>query len=139
MPRQSSSDVTTRFVDRAEVLGALRRLARRLAQQTPAVEEVLLFGSFAEGNWSARSDADVLIILGDDPRPLPERMLHFAPYFWEAPVATEVFAYTRADIAAMTQNGNRFLERALRTGISLLVDDGSAKTSRGNPGGRNSP
>jgi len=102
------------------VISALRRLARQLAEEHPAVEEVLLFGSFAEGNWGARSDADILIILRDDPERLLERIPRFARYFWQAPVPTDVFAYTRAEIERMTREGNRFLQGALRTGVSLL-------------------
>lgn len=130
MRKQSSSTVKVRFVDRAEVLSALRRLARHLAEQVPAVEEVLLFGSFAEGNWSARSDADVLVVLREDAEPLEPRMLRFAPYFWEAPVETEVFPYTRAEVEKMKREGNRFLLRALDTGISLL-EHGPASGSPG--------
>jgi len=140
MPRRSSATVKVRFVDRGAVLRALRRLARRLAEEVPAVEDVLLFGSFAEGNWGARSDADILVLLRDDSEPLMPRIPRFGRYFWASPLPTDVFPYTRAEVETVTGEGNRFLQRALRTGVSLLKGRPREATSgRANLGQRGEP
>lgn len=52
---------SSRFVDREAVLASLRTLAERLKEKRRGIRGVHLFGSFAAGTATPRSDADVVI------------------------------------------------------------------------------
>jgi predicted nucleotidyltransferase len=49
-------------LDIEAVMAGLRRFAAELGAR-PEVREVVLIGSLAKGTWSARSDADVVILV----------------------------------------------------------------------------
>lgn len=62
----------------------------------PEVEEVIVFGSFANDTYAPGSDLDLFIILQeaqDSPR---DRMERFRPANFPVPV--DVFAFTRAEM-----------------------------------------
>jgi predicted nucleotidyltransferase len=85
--------VSSRFVDREAVVEALRRLAQRLLAQHDAIAAIHLFGSFATGTATPRSDADILVELASDDPVLREHLMEAAQsVFLEAPVPVEVFA-----------------------------------------------
>jgi predicted nucleotidyltransferase len=63
MPIRSLNSAGARFLDRDEALQSLRRIAQRLLQDRPETQGVALFGSLARGDYSLRSDADILVCL----------------------------------------------------------------------------
>lgn len=92
---------SSRFIDQAAVIEALRQCAQRLkAQQTP-VKAVYLFGSFAAGEATPRSDADVAIELGQTESELRQEVWQAAvTIFLEAPVPVDLFILSSAQLAA---------------------------------------
>ena len=84
---------SSRFVDREAVVGALRTVAQRLKGQNAEVRAVHLFGSFATGMATPRSDADVVVeVIGGADAALRERIAQAArSAFSEAPVPVELF------------------------------------------------
>lgn len=56
---------SSRFIDRQAVVQALCVLAQRLQAQHAAIVAVHLFGSFATGAATPRSDADLVIEVSD--------------------------------------------------------------------------
>jgi predicted nucleotidyltransferase len=112
-----SSSARPRFVDRDEILGLARSVARRIASERAEVLQVVLFGSFARNDYGARSDLDLLIVLDRSDAPFPERVsefLRFAPAY-----PTDVFPYTREEIDGRLAAQDPFLSQALREGIVL--------------------
>jgi len=88
--------------------------------EDPRVESVVLFGSLAKGNYTARSDADICIILkNDDPRRPTDRIPQYLAAFSGAPVPVDVLVYTRAEVERMRREGRRFVQEALDQGITL--------------------
>jgi predicted nucleotidyltransferase len=55
-------------LSRAEVIQLLSQGLSRLQAELP-LERVVLFGSYAKGNYTVGSDVDLLIIYRGDPRP----------------------------------------------------------------------
>jgi predicted nucleotidyltransferase len=105
------------YFDKAAVRRALDDYVRRLAGH-PEVEAVILFGSLASGTPVPGSDVDLVVILTDSDRRFIDRIPAFLPTHF--PVAVDVFPYTRAEVERMTREGNPFVQRALREGITLF-------------------
>jgi predicted nucleotidyltransferase len=63
------------------------------------VEEVVVFGSFADGTYAPGSDIDVLIILRGSDKPVWDRIAEFLPGSF--PVGLDLFPYTRAELTLM--------------------------------------
>ena len=51
-----------RFIDREQVLEDLRRVAARARALHPEIRRVFLIGSLARGDWTAESDADLIVV-----------------------------------------------------------------------------
>ena len=70
MPRESfgSAKIFWPEVSREEVLRLLSENLPELQKKLPLVK-VILFGSYAKGNYTARSDVDVLVVYRGSPRP----------------------------------------------------------------------
>jgi len=73
--------------------------AARLLDDNPAVEEIVVFGSFAEDTYAPGSDLDVFVILRDADEPVRERITRFLPQSF--PVPMDVFPFTRAEMAEL--------------------------------------
>jgi uncharacterized protein len=70
--------------------------AARLLRERPEVEEVVVFGSFAEGRWAPGSDLDVLLALSRCDKPIRDRVPDYLP--GPFPVGVDVFPFTRVEI-----------------------------------------
>ena len=111
-----------RFVDREAILTLARETARRIGTEHPQVLRILLFGSFAREDYGTRSDLDLLVILKESEKSVPERiadLLKYAPAY-----PTDIFPLTVAEVESRLEAGDPFLQRALREGI-LLWGQGS--------------
>ena len=97
----------------------MKRVALALAGECPNVLEVRLFGSLAKGNYAPGSDADVLVVLREDARPLLDRIPEFLRRFLDVSVPVEVFPYTRAELERMRRQGVSFMNSIDREGIRL--------------------
>lgn len=81
-------------VNREQVRARLAEWARSL-EADENVLRVVLFGSFARGDATAASDADVLIVLKDSPLRFQDRIPHYQPS--GLGVGVDVFPYTLAE------------------------------------------
>lgn len=120
MQQPLSSSVKVRFLDGPEVIQKLRERAENLLAQNARVHSVILFGSLARGNYTARSDADLCIILKEDHRERPmDRIPEFVDKFLGAGVPVDVLVYTRSEIEQMQNEKRRFVTEALAEGVVL--------------------
>jgi len=72
--------------------------ATRLLAGHPGIEEIIVFGSFAEGNWAPGSDLDIFIVLSDSSIPVRDRIPGLLPGAF--PVGVDLFPYTRDEMTA---------------------------------------
>jgi len=72
-----------------------RNEAARAIEQA---EEIVVFGSFAQGRWAPGSDLDVFLVLTSADRPVAERVVEFLPGAF--PVGLDLFPFTRDEMAA---------------------------------------
>ncbi len=107
---------SSRFIDRQAAVKALRVLAQRLKAQHAAIVAVHLFGSFATGTATPRSDADLVVeVSGDTDAACRERLMDAAlAVLAESPVPVDVFILTsermcqgRGVAAAVAREGMR--------------------------------
>ena len=106
-----------RFVDRNEILIVAREAARRIAARHQGVKRVLLFGSFARGDYGVRSDLDLLVILNNADKQVHERL---ADFLEDAPdYPTDMLVYTEHELQCRLAEENSFLGRAMREAIQL--------------------
>ncbi len=77
--------------------------ARRLFAEHPEVEEIVVFGSFAKGNYAPGSDVDVLIVLSHSDRACRDRIPELLPGAF--PVGLDLFPFTRQEIASRVSTG----------------------------------
>lgn len=108
------SSVVVKWVDAAAVRRAVDDYAARLLATRKDVEEIVVFGSFADGTFAPGSDVDLLIVLTASDKAVRDRVPEFLPGAF--PVAMDVFPYTREEMD--------------RLAPSPLLDAASASTWR---------
>jgi predicted nucleotidyltransferase len=77
MPNRSSDSSGVVFLDREQALADVGRAITALVARRAGVREVWLFGSLARGNATARSDADLLVVVDRDERRPMDRIPEF--------------------------------------------------------------
>lgn len=79
-------------------------------------QQIVLFGSWARGTASRRSDIDLLIVCETEAPPL-ERVGQVLQVLWDAPLPVEAIVYTPEDLRA---SGDRpFIRQILEEGQVL--------------------
>ena len=96
MRKPSSPSVKVTFTNSELVLNALKNLIQEWSQQHPELEQVILFGSFARGDYFPGSDVDVLLILGQSDQPFLSRIPKFLPT--QFPVDIDICPYTTDEV-----------------------------------------
>lgn len=97
------SSVVIKSVDLVRIRRATDGYARALLARDPNVEEIIVFGSFANDTYAPGSDLDLFIVLreaNDSPR---DRIPQFLPDK-SLSVPVDVFAFTRAEMADLADS-----------------------------------
>ena len=100
------------------MLALAKTMADRIAARRPDVSRVLLFGSYARGDFSARSDLDLLIVLKGSHRPWQDRIDDFLADCAAYP--TDVFPLTEGELRDRVNEGQPFWTRALKEAVVLF-------------------
>ncbi len=93
------SSVEIKLVDEARVRRCIKEFAESLLAANSEVEEVVVFGSFADGTYAPGSDLDVLIVLRNSEKAVRDRIPDFLPGAF--PVGLDLFPYTREELARL--------------------------------------
>jgi len=113
--------VKVEFLDKKKVLQSLRRAARQLRQSHSLVQQVVLFGSLAKGDYVPGSDADVLVILEGDSRSFMERIPEFRRCFAGLAIDVEVFPYTCDEMVRGQADSTSFLHSVMTGPTEVLA------------------
>lgn len=92
--------VVVKSVDEKGVRRAMDAYAARLLVTHPEIDEIIVFGSFADGTWAPGSDLDVFIVLRHSSKSVRDRIPDLLPGAF--PVGIDLFPYTRKEVAART-------------------------------------
>jgi predicted nucleotidyltransferase len=88
--------VVVKSVDEAAVRRAADEYAATLFSTRADVEEVIVFGSFADGTYAPGSDLDLLIVLTRADGPARDRIPDLLPRTF--PVPLDLFPFTRDEL-----------------------------------------
>lgn len=91
------SSVEIKSVDFTAVRQAADSYASRLLLANPGIEEIVVFGSFANDRYVPGSDLDVLIVLTHSDIPVRDRIPDLLPDRF--PVPLDLFPFTRAELS----------------------------------------
>jgi HEPN domain-containing protein/predicted nucleotidyltransferase len=109
----------SRFVDREVVLAEFRLAAERAGAQCLGVKGIILFGSFAYGMPTPRSDADLLVVIRED----ADRQQVYdccLAVLMSCPVPVDLFVLTRPEVEASRAAGRGLAATALQHALRLL-------------------
>lgn len=118
MPVRSLSSPVLKWPGRAEVDGAARLLAARLAAAHPELARFGYFGSYARGDFGPGSDLDLVAIVRRSGRAFAERPLDFD--LSGLPVPAELVVYTEDEWRAAPARGGRFFADLRRDTVWLF-------------------
>lgn len=112
MPKSSLNSVKIKSVPRDELIAALRAWAARLKNKHPEVDRVGLFGSYARGDYTPASDADVLIVVSQTDQASPfGRASKYHPQ--SIPVGCEIIVYTEDELARRQSQNDPWIRQIL--------------------------
>ncbi|MFQ6043385.1 MAG: nucleotidyltransferase domain-containing protein [Candidatus Poribacteria bacterium] len=83
------------------------------------LQRVIVFGSYARGDYDQYSDLDIIIVC-DTQLPFVERFREFHQLF-QLPIAIEPLVYTPQEFEGMVKRENPFITQALEYGIDILT------------------
>lgn len=122
MREESSNSAGIKFlrIDYEKVFNYLKEYAERIVKRGDA-ELVILFGSLARGDYTATSDADVLVISSKakDDRFIDRPLKFMDP---KAPIPLEPKVLTIEEAVKMSRRKERFMKDVLQKGIILAGD-----------------
>ena len=116
-----SSTVEVRFfkLDYDAVLEHLKSYAKKVVSR--GAKAVVLIGSLARGDYTAFSDADIIVISDNVPEKPMERLRDFIDP--TLPVDVEPRVYTMKEFLKMAKEGRKVVKDVVKYGI-LLAGDG---------------
>ena len=116
MPEKSSSSVRVFYpkYEREQLIKLLKERVKALKKKMPLVK-VVLFGSYARGNYNAFSDVDILVIYKD---PKDSQDYKKVRKTLNLP-GTEVHVYTVSEY----RNFKEIIDRMISGGVELLEQE----------------
>ncbi|MCL6612047.1 MAG: nucleotidyltransferase domain-containing protein [Peptococcaceae bacterium] len=131
MPSPFINFAATRFVNQKKVLDSLRECAGRLIDEVRGVAAVYLFGSFARGNATPRSDADLVVVVEGEDRVLINGLRDAAgSYFISASVPVDVFVLSRKTFEEGRRTGRGVAGAVEREGVLLAARSSAVAVNR---------
>jgi tRNA nucleotidyltransferase (CCA-adding enzyme) len=117
MPEPFSSFAEVKFLDYDQILSDLRQAVRQAKVEHPEIVKVLLFGSLVQGNWTADSDADLIVVVHRD---FPDFFGSRASYQIFTPaIPTDSLVYSEREFEQLSADPESFLARNLPTAVEL--------------------
>jgi predicted nucleotidyltransferase len=121
MPRPSSSSSGIVFLDREAAIARVRAAVHQVLARRPNVREAWLFGSLARGDATARSDADLLLVVDEDTRRPVDRIPDFLVLLRGLGRPVDLLVLTVAEWQARA--GGHFHREVTTRGLRLDGDD----------------
>lgn len=116
MPDKSSNFAEVRFIDYDQTLRNLRRAVAEAKKARPEIVKVFLFGSLVQEDWTADSDADLVVVV----RRQFSRFLDRGDYQISAPgIATDSLVYSESEFERLSCDPESFLAGILPTALEL--------------------
>ena len=118
LQERSLGSVKILSVDIDRLRTSLKEATALIKEKDPAVDQVLLFGSFARGDYTPSSDIDLIIVVKQAEQPFLARRDSYIDYF-KVPFDLNVLVYTVKEIEQMKARQNDFLATVLKEAVAL--------------------
>jgi len=115
----SSVDVELFRLDYSKVMEELRRYAQRCVERS--ARAVILIGSLARGDYTAFSDADVVIVHDSPPPRMLDRVAEFIGPSASVDIESRVYALSK--LIGMAGEGRKLVEEVVVYGKVLAGDE----------------
>jgi tRNA nucleotidyltransferase (CCA-adding enzyme) len=117
MENKSWSGAEVRFLDYDQILRDLRQAVSEAKAAHPEIVKVFLFGSLVQGDWTADSDADLIVVVD---REFPDFLSSRVPYqVFTRSIPTDSLVYSESEFQKMSCDPESFLAQNLPTAIKL--------------------
>jgi hypothetical protein len=117
MEDKSWSGAEVRFLDYDQILSELRQAVKEAKAAHPEMVKVLLFGSLAQGDWTADSDADLIVVVD---REFPDFLSSRVPYqVFTRSIPTDSLIYSLTEFQKMSRDPESFVAQNLPTALEL--------------------
>ncbi len=117
MPEPFSNFAEVRFLDYDQILCDLRQAVSEAKAAHPEIVRVLLFGSLVQGNWTADSDADLVVVVR---REFPDFLGSRSPYqIFARLIPTDSLVYSEREFEQMSRDPENILAQNLPTAVQL--------------------
>jgi len=116
MQKRSSISAEVRFLDRDAVLADLRHAVAEARAQYPEIVKVYLFGSLADGTWTADSDADLMIVVRAQFKNFGDSCRY---QIYADSIPADSLVYSEGDFTRMASDPESFVARNLVGAIEL--------------------
>ena len=116
MGEPSSNFAEVRFIDRDQVLRDLRQAVAEAKARYPEIGKVFLFGSLVQGNWTADSDADLIIVVR---KTFTDFFESCGYQIYTNSIPTDSLVYSEAEYEKLAQEPASFLAQNLASAIEL--------------------
>jgi predicted nucleotidyltransferase len=116
MGEKSWNSVEVRFIDYDQVIRDLRQAVAEARARYPEIVKVLLFGSLVKGNWTAESDADLIVVVREE---FPD-ILSRSPYqIHTHSIPTDSLVYSEREFERLAKDPTSFLAQNLASALEL--------------------
>ena len=117
MPDPYSISAEVRFLDIDQVLRDLRAAAAEAKRAHPEIANVYLFGSLVKGNWTAASDADIIVVVR---REFPDLLQGRGTYQIFAPsIPTDTLVYSEDEFDQLRADPSSLVAQEFASMIEL--------------------
>jgi predicted nucleotidyltransferase len=116
MPDKSWNFAEVRFIDYDQVLADIRRAVAEAKAARPEIVKVYLFGSLVQGNWTADSDADLIVVVRREFADILERGNY---HISVKSIPTDTVVYTESEFEKLACDPSSFLAQNLAAAIQL--------------------
>ena len=116
---KSRGSVTIKSINYELFKRTLAEIKQILFAECPEVQKIILFGSFARGDYTPESDIDLCVIVNRSSLPFLQRSDPYLPFFQDIPLDVNLLVYTQEEITRMMNEGNELIKEILHTGIEL--------------------
>lgn len=116
MLEKSSASLKIFYQDINGIKKSLKKTLKIWKTDFPEICRIYIFGSFIKGNFTPRSDLDILLVLSDSKYFFKDRITAYYPDNF--PIPLDIFPFTIDEIKKM-QNHPSIFKTAIETGLEV--------------------
>ncbi len=116
MREKSWNFAEVRFIDREQVICDLRQAVAEAKARYPEIVKVFLIGSLVQGNWTADSDADLMVVVRKEFTNFSESCRY---QIYTRSVPTDSLVYSESEFEKMARDPASFVAQNLPSALEL--------------------